>query len=132
MGVKPQEALGYLLTARAIERIGDHSTRIAINSKAIKEKTSIDDKIYEVGNKILEMFNDSINALNRRELKYAHDVIKNLQEIRKNIEKLRQDILSLKVEVITIVSLVYIVDSLERTRGYAEDIAETAINHHFV
>jgi phosphate uptake regulator len=132
MGVKPQEALGYLLTARSIERIGDHATRIAINLKAINRKTAIDDKIFEIGNKILEMFNDSINALNRRELKYAHEVIKNSKNIRNNIEKLRQDIFSLKGEVITIVSLVYIIDSLERTRGYTEDIAETAINHHFV
>ena len=32
----------------------------------------------------------------------------------------------------TIVSLAYIIDSLERTRAYVLDIAETAINHQFI
>jgi hypothetical protein len=32
---------------------------------------------------------------------------------------------------VTIVSLAYIIDSLERTRAYVLDIAETSINHQF-
>ncbi len=132
MGVKPQQALGFLLTARSIERIADHATRLAENTKNLKGKTPLDSKVIQVGNEVLEMFNDSIKSMNRSDIKHAHEVIDSSEKIKKDIEKLRQDILSLKVDVVNIVSLVYIVDSLERIRGYAEDIAETAINHHFV
>ncbi|MBD3262875.1 AbrB/MazE/SpoVT family DNA-binding domain-containing protein, partial [Candidatus Woesearchaeota archaeon] len=63
MGVKPQEALSFLLTARAIERIADHATRLAKNSKTINEKTPLDNKIFEISNKTLEIFDDSMNAI---------------------------------------------------------------------
>jgi phosphate uptake regulator len=133
MGVKPQEALSFLLTARAIERIADHAARLAKNSKIITEKTPLDEKIIEISNKALEVFDGSIASLYRRDLKNAHDTVEKSKKIHTEIEKLRQDILSLKkTDIPTIVSLTYIVDSLDRTRGYAEDIAEIAINHYFV
>lgn len=133
MGIKPQEALSFLLTARSIERIGDHAKRIADNSKLIKEKTSIDNKIVETGNRALELFDGAVNAMYRKDMKNAHSIIDRSGKLHEEIEKLRGDILNLKkVKVETIVSLIYILDSLDRTRGYAEDIAETAINHCFV
>lgn len=133
MGIKPQEALSFLLAARSIERIADHAKRIADNSKQIKEKTSIDNKIVETGNKALEVFDGAVNAIYRRDMKNAHKIVDKSKELHKHIEKFQEEILNLKkVKVETIVSLIYILDSLDRTRGYAEDIAETAINHCFV
>ncbi len=133
MGIKPQEAISFLLTARAIERIADHATRLAENSKTINENTPLDKKIFETGNKILELLDGSINAIYRKNLKYAHEMVENSKNTRCEIEKLRQEILRFnKTDILTIVSLIYIVDSLDRTRGYAEDIAEIGINHNFV
>ncbi len=50
----------------------------------------------------------------------------------RNIEALTQEVLSMKGEGTNIVPLAYVVDSLERTRAYASDIGEAAINHYFV
>ncbi|MFH1013635.1 MAG: hypothetical protein V1769_03895 [Thermoplasmatota archaeon] len=47
-------------------------------------------------------------------------------------KNLTQEIFTLKDSAMTIVSLAYIVDSLERTRAYVLDIAEIAINHQYV
>jgi len=133
MGVKPQEALSFLLTARAIERIADHATRLAKNAKTISEKTPLDNKIFEISNKTLEIFDGAINAIYRNELKNAHEIVEKSKKTHDEIEKLRQEILGLKkIDIPTIVSLTYIVDSIDRTRGYAEDIAEIAVNHYFV
>lgn len=66
-------------------------------------------------------------------MKNAHKLVDKSKELQDNMGKIKQEILNLKKEKVeTIVSLIYILDSLDRTRGYAEDIAETAINHCFV
>ena len=54
------------------------------------------------------------------------------KKLGKLTDNLTQKMLSLKLDAESIVSLTYIVDSLERTRAYVLDIAETSINHYFV
>jgi phosphate uptake regulator len=133
MGIKSQEALGFLLVARSIERIADHATRIAENSKKIKEKLPIDNKIIELGSLILELYDNSINTMYRKDVKNAHQIVTRSTEIHEKLEKIREELLLLKkTDIATIVPIVYIIDSLDRTRGYTEDIAEIAINHYFV
>ncbi len=133
MGIKPQEALSFLLAARSIERIGDHATRISYNLEKIKEKTSIDAKLVESGYNVMEIYDRSVNAMYRKDVNNAHNVIEKSKNVQNNIEKLREEILALKqTNIITIVSLIYMIDSLDRIRGYAENIAEIAINHYFV
>ena len=133
MGVKPQEALSYLLAARSIERIADHASRLSRNSMKIKNKTPLHNKIIKIGNEVLKVYDAAVNAMYRRNIQKAHEVVEESKELQKKVEKLRNEIVSLKkASPETIVSFVYIVDSLERTRGYAEDIAEIAINHYFV
>ena len=133
MGVKPQEALNYLLTARSIERIADHAVRFSDNTKKIKQKTIIDKEIVEIGGQILEIFDGAINAMFRKDTKNAHEIIRKSKKNHAFIEKLRQEILKIKSnDIVTIVSLIYILDSLDRTRGYTENIAEIGINNYFV
>lgn len=132
MGIKPQQALSFLLAARSIERIADHASRIAKNSQKVK-KTKLQSKIIEISNKVLDVYDGSINSLYRKDVKKAHGVVEKSKKLHGEIEKIRQEIVTLKdADTETIVSLVYIVDSLERTRGYGEDIAEIALNHYFV
>jgi len=133
MGVKPQEALSFLLAARSIERIADHASRIAKNAQKITKKTPLHNKIIKISNEVLEVYDGAVNSMYRRDLNKAHDVVEKSKELHNKVEKLRSEIVSLKdADPETIVSFVYIIDSLERTRGYAEDIAEIAINHYFV
>ncbi len=131
MGVKPREVLGYLLVARSIERIADHAKKLAYYSKNIKKPVPITDKIEAASEKILKAFDDSIIAFNRNKFEHANNVVNKSRDLAKLTEELTQDILGLKMEAIELVSLGYIVDSLERTRAYILDIAETSINHQF-
>lgn len=132
MGIKPQQALSFLLAARSIERIADHASRIAKNSQKT-EKTKLHPKIIEISNKVLDVYDGSINSLYRKDVNKAHNIIEKSKKLHLEIEKIRQEIVTLKeTNTETIVSLVYIVDSLERTRGYGEDIAEISLNHYFV
>lgn len=125
--------MSFLLAARSIERIGDHATRLSNNLRKINEKTTVDKKFVETSHKVMEIYDGAVNALYRKDIKHAHDIIEKSKNFQLDIEKLREEILALKkTNVLTIVSLIYMIDSIDRIRGYAENIAETAINHYFV
>jgi phosphate uptake regulator len=131
MGVKPQEILGYLLVARSIERIADHAKKLANYSKNITEEIEIINEIVATSDEIIKAFDDSINAFNRNKFEHANSVVEKCNELAKTTENLRQHVLGLKKDVKTVVSIAYIIDSLERTRAYVLDIAEASINHQF-
>ncbi len=131
MNVKPQEVLGYLLVARSIERIADHAKRLASYAKIVKGKIDIIPKIVQASDSILQEFDEAINAFHRNKFESSNEVVIKTRALGKQTQQLTQEIFSLKLDAATIVSLAYIVDSLERTRAYVLDIAETAINHQF-
>ncbi|MFO7677949.1 MAG: phosphate uptake regulator PhoU [Thermoplasmatota archaeon] len=131
MGVKPKEVLGYLLVARSIERIADHAKKLAGFTPKIKEPIQLIDDIVQTSDELLKAFDEAINAFNRNRFEYANNVVNQTKELAKKTEQLTKDIFNLEKDAVTIVSLAYIVDSLERTRAYILDIAETSINHQF-
>jgi phosphate uptake regulator len=132
MGITPQEALGYLLVARSIERIADHAKKLASNAKNVRGNLAIIPKITEASDAIIEVLDGAINAFYRNKFEYANEVVDKSKSLAETTEKLTREILALKGDAATIVSIAYIVDSLERTRAYVLDIAETSINHYFV
>jgi phosphate uptake regulator len=132
MKVKSQEVLGYLLVARSIERIADHAKKLANNAKHITGKIEIIDKIVDNSEAIIKELDEAMNAFNRNKFDHANDVVNKTRALAEKTQELTQEIFSLKLPAMTIVSLAYIIDSIERTRAYVLDIAETAINHQFV
>ncbi|MEM0493377.1 MAG: phosphate uptake regulator PhoU [Candidatus Thermoplasmatota archaeon] len=131
MGVKPKDVLGYLLVARSIERIADHAKKLASNARSISVKIDILTKIAETSELILKQFDEAMNAFQRNKIDHANDVLNKSKELSKITKQLTNDIFSLKIDAVSIVALAYVIDSLERTRAYVLDIAETAINHQF-
>jgi phosphate uptake regulator len=131
MNVKPQEVLGYLLVARSIERIADHAKRLASNAKNVKGKIDIIPKIVNASDAILKEFDEAISSFHRNKFEHANEVVIKARALGKITQQLTQEIFGLKLDAATIVALAYIIDSLERTRAYILDIAETAINHWF-
>jgi phosphate uptake regulator len=132
MGVKPQEILGYLLVARSIERIADHAKKLADNTQNIKDNIDIIPKIADIHEQILKVFDESITAFHRNKFEHANEVVNKSKSLGEHTAQLTQEIFTVKADAMTIVSLAYIVDSIERTRAYVLDIAETAINHQFI
>ncbi|VVB60168.1 PhoU domain protein [uncultured archaeon] len=132
LGVKSQEVLGYLLVARSIERIADHAKKLASNTKHVTGKIEIITKIVDASEAIMKEFDEAMNAFNRNNFDHANEVVNKARALSKITQELTQEIFLLKLPSMTIVSLAYIIDSLERTRAYVLDIAETAINHQFI
>lgn len=131
MGITPQEALSYLLIARSIERIADHAKKLAGNAKNVMENLAIIPKITEASDAIIGVLDGAISAFYRNKFEYANEVVDKSKTLAKTTEKLTREVLALDGDAATIVSVAYIVDSLERTRAYVLDIAETSINHYF-
>ncbi len=132
MGVKPRDVLGYLLVARSVERIADHAKRLASNAKHIKKKLPIITDIVKASNQVLKQFDDAINAFHRNKFDHANEVVNKTKDLSETTHNLQDKIFALKTDAKTIASLTYIVDSIERTRAYILDIAETSINHQFI
>lgn len=132
MGVKPQEALGYLLVARSIERIADHASKLCFNLKNLSDDIPLKKNLEQISGNVLDVLDGAINAFYRNEFEAAHGILNKSRDLGKKIEKLNHDLAKLSVPASTTISLAYIIDSLDRAHSYAEDIAETAINHYFV
>ncbi len=131
MAITSRQALGFLLTAKSIERIGDHAKRIAVNSKRVEEDLDIISDIRGNSKEIIELLDNVMDAFDKNRFDDLNDVLNRSRAIAKGIDDLRTDLFKLSAEPTTIVSLTYIVDSLNRTLSYAKDIAETSINHYY-
>lgn len=132
MVITPQEAMGYLLVARSIERFADHASKVAHFSKNIDPKVTFISKITRTSNDILDLFNDGLEAFTKGDFEKANRLLDSSKEYTKRLDKLNKEVLSLDEDPKTLISLVYVLDSLERSLSYALEIAETAVNHHFV
>jgi len=132
MGITPIASLGYLLIARAIERIADHAKKLASNIVNIHTNSKIIPKITEVSIKIIEILDAAMNAFYSKRFEEANDVVNKAKKIATTINGVRHELMEIKGITIETVSFAYIIDSLERIRSYALDIAEISINHQFV
>ncbi len=132
MAMQPLEAQGYLLVARTLERIADHSSRLALNATRVSEKEPMTQKILSMDAEVVKLLDDAMNAFYVNKFDGADEVVNRSKLMVHKIEALTHEVLGMKGDAANIVPLAYIVDSLERTRAYASDIAETAINHYYV
>jgi phosphate uptake regulator len=131
MKIKSREALGFLLIARIIERIADHSKKLAGNLKHIKIDQKISEKIVKLSEEIFNLFDLSFNSFNRDSFEGANETISKAKKLVEKTNKLNDMLYNTKTDSEIIASLAIILDSIERIRAYIIDIAEIAINHQF-
>lgn len=120
----------YFLISRIIERIGDHIVRIAQNIQyldSIKQNQKIIDKIQTASSLSLEIFNKSIGAFFRKDIRESNENIESVEKLEKICEEINS--LTLQQKGIIAISVGYIVESIRRIGEYAEDISETVINY---
>lgn len=132
VGITPIASLGYLLIARAIERIADHTKKIASNIASIHTNSKIIPKITEASIKIIEILDAAMNAFYSKRFEETNDVVNKAKKIATTINGIRHELMKIKGNTIETVSFAYIIDSLERIRSYALDIAEISINQQFI
>ncbi len=130
MGITVGTATTAYLISRILERIGDHTNRIAsyvilLLNEEINE--DIINKLEKASMQSLLLLNKSIGAFTKKEIKEANETI----DLSDTLETMCEEIdkLALKQDPPAAISLGYIVESIRRIGEYAEDISETVINH---
>jgi len=132
MDVNVRACLGYRVAVKCIERIADHSERIARNTIMLGEldlPKPIERDLVEMNRLACEVHTKAISALlTANEIEAETTII-----LMKSIEEIEKEIVSKLVKEHfdsheTICSIKSITDSLRRTADYGTDVAEIALN----
>lgn len=125
----PTDCLGYRLIVKSVERVADHAVKIAQRVLIIDSPLdkSISDKINQLSEFSLNLFDESGLALFKRDYASADKIVEKAELI----ITLRNDLLNLieknkHVEAYT--PLYLITENIRRTAEYASDIAEVVLN----
>lgn len=130
VGMNSSEALAFLLVARIIERIADHSAKIAgkvvlIEGKKLNKKLL--ERLEKSAELSLEVVNTGIESLFEKNLQSANEAIDMVRRLDDINDKIMGNIL--KLEGASAVALASILESVERIGYYGSDISEEAINY---
>lgn len=130
LGASRTIGMNYILISRLIERIADHACKICYNVQGLKD-VKLPDKfskeIQKVGEKAMESYDRSVEALFEEDIESLNDTMdfgyRGITECEKVAEKIS------KWGKEGAVAASNIVESVRRTLSYANNIAEVAINH---
>lgn len=129
VGLKnPSDCLSYRVTVKSVERIADHASSIAETVKELKEKPTpkLVQKIEEMSAHTLSVFEDSIEALLRRDYALADKVAEKATTV-KNMEREALEILA-RTHQDNAGNYKLILEDIRRTAEYSSDIGESAMN----
>jgi phosphate uptake regulator len=124
----PRTCIGYRLIAKAVERSADHATKIA--EKVILLKTPVSEelleKIEELSNLAISMFESSVEALFKRDYNLAESIIEKITQV----YKLEREVILLSkgANIEEVANLRLAIESVRRTAEYASDISEVVLN----
>jgi phosphate uptake regulator len=132
LDVRPAEALNLFMAARALERIGDHAAKLGANVAAlegVKVPAPVVASLSAQANVVRKLWDDAFASLKRPDFDQASKAA-----------DLGEEAAAWRGEFPALIShlgpgavgpLTLIADSLDRTRGYAIDVAEMAMNQVF-
>ena len=131
LGLPREVCFDYHSSARQLERIGDHATKIAHLSLTVSEPIpeEVTRALQEIYNAAREIIDDAMTALfednSENAIEAANDARKRVREIDTNargIDDLLRELDPTRAQVLGLV-----VDSLSRSADYGGNIAETAL-----
>ena len=123
-----RDCLGYRLIAKTVERTADHATKIAENTLSLKEQINaeLSDKLTELSGVAILMFENSMDALFRRDFNLAETVIERTSQVHKLEKETVMLMQNIKIEDAIYLRLA--IESVRRTAEYASDISEVVLN----
>lgn len=133
MKTSVSQMLPHYQIARIIERVGDHSVRIAKNVKTIQNE-EIPPQIYENIKKASEgamlTFEKSVEAFFSHDLKKANRTIQGIRKLEETYSQVNEETMNLSA--VLAVPIRNITDSIRRAGEYSADIAENVINYEMM
>ena len=129
MQLKIGTCVNYFEISRIMERIGDHTVRIAHHGMEIYPSLSeaLTDSLISAGEFAMEMFESSFEAYRKRDTALAQSTLERLNVLKKRCEEANSRALELESEYA--LSTGYIVESIRRTGEYSADICEYVIDY---
>ena len=123
-----RDCLGYRLVTKSVERAADHAANIAENISHLNKKLDKEtvDKLEEMSNIAVSMFETAIEALFRQDYVLAETIVEKREDL-VAIEK-KAVVSSQKIDIEEAPYLRLIIESIRRTAEYASDIAEIVLN----
>lgn len=132
MGMSSRACLGYRVVVKCIERIADHSGRVAKNAIGLGKvdlPVSIRRYLSEMSERAYEVCMKAVEALLTVNEDGAEEAIQLIRSVEKIEERLIHELLEQPFGTHKIVcSINTIMDSLRRIADYGTDIAEIALN----
>ena len=132
LSARPAEALNLFLAARSLERMGDHAAKICANIVALdghKVPAAVLKAVAEHSHAVRAIWDDAFSSLKRPDFTQASKAADAGEAASKWRAEFPNLVRGLPPE--TVGPLTLIADSIDRTRGYAIDIAETAMNQTY-
>lgn len=125
--LKLSDILGYRVVVKSIERIADHAVSIANKIREFDKRPENDviEKMEEMSNYSLAMFEDAVEAL----LRGDYDLADNVAEKAKIVNDIEREIINKIENDPKLSSYRLILEDLRRVAEYSTDIGEVAINH---
>ena len=130
MGLKrPSDCLEYRTIVSKIERIGDHASLIAKRIKFMEENIDpkIINKIKKLSEKALEVFEESITAVQNHDFQKGENVA---EKISKVIEEEKEIMSKIKEDEKNSTIIRFVLEDLRRIAEYSSDIAEVSIDEN--
>ncbi len=128
---KLMEGLEYRIIAKSIERVGDHSARIAKSITRIITwpDTESLNLLEEFGDKTASIYEKIMRALHKMDKKLAEELINEATYVTSYEQEITNKLLeNNSITARTMIELKLIMESIRRIAEYSEDIAESVIN----
>jgi phosphate uptake regulator len=125
----PRDCLGYRLAAKSAERVADHAAMIASQAENLQAfPEGAVKKVQEMAGAAKKVFESSINALLRLDVKIAEEAINKAKEVVRVEERLSGEVLAPKMTSAQVASSKLMLESIRRVAEYGSDISEIAID----
>jgi phosphate uptake regulator len=132
LNVRPAEALNLFLAARSLERIGDHAAKMAQNVVDLGARVPPKKVLADVtaqAEVVRALWEEAFTSLRRQDFEQASRAA----DLGEQAARWRSGFLATvqALDPAIVAPVVLIADSLDRTRGYAVDLAECAMNQTY-
>lgn len=132
---RPEDPLGDLLVARYLERIGDHGVRIEEHGLKLRDAgipRRVVDALSDYHSQVLAHLRDAFEASQRGDIDRANEVIDTGAALHATHDALSENLLhqssSARVAPAPHTALSLLLESLDRTTAYAQDIGEVGLD----